>query len=90
VAPVTVIPTGESKDAVLKRVLGRRLILLFPGSVVTFGARPLAHRECAGAHGLTAMAGGPFAGARTGSIQAGSSESALEYVLIEKVDRLFR
>src|SRR6202040_2470348 len=59
-------PAGESVDGPLRLDLARRLTLHFRGSVVTSDAGLLAYRELDDALGLSVMAGGGLADARTG------------------------
>src|SRR5262249_18206943 len=59
-------PTGESKDGGLKLDFDRRLMVQFPGSVVTSDAGLWADPEPADARGRSAVAGETLADARTG------------------------
>src|SRR5260370_22634727 len=59
-------PTGESKSAALRLDFDRRLMLQFPGSVITSDGGLLAYRELDDAVGLTDTGADTLADARTG------------------------
>jgi hypothetical protein len=59
-------PTGESKSEALRFNFDRRLLLQFPGSVITSDGGLLACRELDDFRGLTASGGERLAEAHTG------------------------
>ena len=61
-------PASEPNGEALKLDFGRRLMLRFRGSVVASDAGLLGYHELNDALGLSAMAGGELADARTGKM----------------------